>query len=171
MVNILIKAVIFDFGGVVSYNNNIIRLFESKPVRYITSYLLRMILNQMTLNFYEKNITINKDVKRIIVELKKKHYVTALLTNTCKDHAIINQKKCLYNLFKPKIISCYVNMRKPELKIYKLTLKKLTLKPAECLLIENKEKNLKPARKLGMKTILFRNSKQLENDLKEMNVL
>jgi putative hydrolase of the HAD superfamily len=56
-------------------------------------------------------------------------------------------------------------MRKPELKIYRLTLKKLKVKPEECIFIDDKEKNLKPAKKLGIKTVLAKNPKQVIRDV------
>jgi FMN phosphatase YigB (HAD superfamily) len=39
------------------------------------------------------------------------------------------------------------------------------------LFIDNREWNLKPARKLGMKTILFKNNKQTIKDLKKLKLL
>ena len=40
-------------------------------------------------------------------------------------------------------------------------LKKLKLRPGQCLFIDNQEWNLRPAKKLKMHTILFKNNKQL----------
>ena len=44
------------------------------------------------------------------------------------------------------------------------------LKPEECIFIDDLKETLKPARKLGMKTILFRNNKQLVRDLRKFNI-
>jgi epoxide hydrolase-like predicted phosphatase len=120
---------------------------------------------------YEANVIIDKNVEKIIKKIRNKGYITALLSNIVKPSAVINQKKGFYKLFKPKILSCYVNMRKPEIRIYKITLKKLRMKPEECLFIDDNEKNLKPAKKLGIKTILFKNSRQLEKDLRKLEIL
>ena len=45
--------------------------------------------------------------------------------------------------------------RKPEKKIYELTLEKIKRCSAECVFIDNSVKNLEVASKLGMQTILF----------------
>ena len=39
------------------------------------------------------------------------------------------------------------------------------------LFVDNREWNLIPARKLGMKTILFENNKQLAKDLRELHII
>jgi len=59
-------------------------------------------------------------------------------------------------------------MIKPELAIYRLTLKKLEVNPEESIFVDNKEVNLIPARELGMQTILFQNPEQLKNDLQKI---
>ena len=44
------------------------------------------------------------------------------------------------------------------------------MKNKEVLFIDNQEWNLKPARKLRMKTILFKDNKQFVKDLKKLGV-
>ena len=44
-------------------------------------------------------------------------------------------------------------------------LERLKVKANECIYIDDREVNLEPAKKLGMKTILFRNAKQLKKEL------
>jgi len=52
-------------------------------------------------------------------------------------------------------------VRKPNPGIYKLLLKKLRLPAKKVLFIDNREWNLRPARELGIKTILFESNRQL----------
>jgi len=61
-------------------------------------------------------------------------------------------------------------MKKPHKKIYVYTLKKLGAKPHECIFIDNLKRNTDSAKKLGIKTIHFRNSKQLRKDLTRLSV-
>jgi len=50
-----------------------------------------------------------------------------------------------------------VGVKKPHAKIYKLTLRKLKLKPYQTIFIDNLQWNTKSLQKLWMKTICFKN--------------
>ena len=63
--------------------------------------------------------------------------------------------------------SCYLGVRKPDIKIYELALQ-LTQRPAEeCVFIDDRPENLEPARRLHMHTVHFVNADQLRKDLME----
>jgi len=118
---------------------------------------------------YKKNFKINKPLYKLAFKLKKKGYKIAILSDqwhlSKKSHKLIDQK--LINKFDVVILSPDVKMRKPNPKIYKLILKKLKVKPKEALFIDNQPWNIKPAKKLGMQTILFKNNKQCFEELKK----
>ena len=61
----------------------------------------------------------------------------------------------LDRLFDVVVISDRVGLRKPGPEIYTLTTAKLGLPPGECLFVDDTERNLPPARDLGMGTLLF----------------
>lgn len=63
--------------------------------------------------------------------------------------------------------SCYLGVRKPDVRIYELALQ-LTQRPAEeCVFIDDRPENLEPARRLNMHTVHFLNADQLRKDLTE----
>jgi len=68
------------------------------------------------------------------------------------------------------ILSCDVEIRKPNLKIYKLLLSKLKIPAKNCLFIDNQKWNIEPAKKLGFQTILFKNNKQLFEQLSKLGI-
>jgi HAD superfamily hydrolase (TIGR01509 family) len=68
-------------------------------------------------------------------------------------------------------MSFEVGSRKPEKKIFRVLLSKYHLKPAECVFIDDRDFNLVPAKEIGLKTILFKNPKQLEKDLRKIGVV
>jgi len=93
--------------------------------------------------------------------LKKAGYTIAVLSDQwylSKEALVLPQ---LYHQFNEKIISCDVGLRKPNPKIYKLVLRRLNLHQHDALFIDNQKWNIVPAKKIGMKTILFKNNKQL----------
>ena len=120
-----------------------------------------------------------KDVKgtwKIAAELKNRGFELAILSNTTPPHVKANRKigrfKRLRHLgFKIIILSCEVGYRKPESKIYKITLKRLKLKAKECVFIDDRKENIKAAQKLGIKSILFENPKKLRKDLARLKLL
>lgn len=110
--------------------------------------------------------------KKIIRELKKRSVRLAILSN----HAIpwivpTLYVHDLYRHFPVMVISCFVGLLKPDPKIYQLVLEKLEVKPKEAVYIDDQEKNVLPARDLGIQGIKFESARQLEKDLKALRVL
>jgi HAD superfamily hydrolase (TIGR01509 family) len=54
------------------------------------------------------------------------------------------------------VISGEVGLRKPDPAIYELAAERLGLSPAACVFVDDLPGNLKPARALGMATVLHR---------------
>ncbi|MDP3992319.1 MAG: HAD family phosphatase [Nanoarchaeota archaeon] len=123
-------------------------------------------LRKLYLKTYKKYYTLNKELLEFAFKKKKQGYKIAILS----DQWYLSKKalfsRDFYDKFDAVIISCDVGLRKPNPKIYRLTLKKLKVKPKESVFIDNQKWNLVPARKLGMKNILFKNNKQ---SIKELN--
>jgi putative hydrolase of the HAD superfamily len=65
---------------------------------------------------------------------------------------------------------------KPNLEPYRLVLEYLRLQPQECLLIDDLERNLRPAREIGMQTVLIGDGNPADNqhaiaNIKEVNLV
>lgn len=117
------------------------------------------------------SLTENHDVRETIIKLKGKNYRVVALTNINPLHHKLRIEKNLYDLFEFSICSCEVGICKPDMEIYKLLLEKLKGIPQEQMIfIDDNEDCLVPARKLGINTILFKNPKQLEKDLRKLGV-
>ena len=61
--------------------------------------------------------------------------------------------------------SCELNRVKPEPEIYEYTLEKLGVRPEEALFLDDKTENVEGARRLGMRSLLFRDARTLQLDL------
>lgn len=68
------------------------------------------------------------------------------------------------------ILSYRDKVIKPDTKIYELLLNRYGLNAKECVFMDDTEKNLPPAEKLGMHTILFRDKKQAVAELEKLGV-
>jgi putative hydrolase of the HAD superfamily len=121
---------------------------------------------------YKKNFKINNALYRHAFDLKSKGYKIAILSDqwhlSKRSPQLINQK--LINKFDSVVLSCDVGVRKPKPKIYRILLKKLKIPAKNCVFIDNQTWNLKPAKELGFKTILFKNNKQTFQKLEKMGV-
>jgi len=122
-------------------------------------------LERLFIRAYHKYFKQNKKLYKIAFKLKEKGYKIAILSDQwyVGKEALIDSK--LVSKFHEVIISCDVGMRKPNPKIYKITSKKLKVKPIQTIFIDNQKWNILPAKKLGMKTILFINNKQVIREL------
>jgi putative hydrolase of the HAD superfamily len=73
----------------------------------------------------------------------------------------------LFDLF---ISSCFVGVRKPEARIYRMALDVTQHVADECCFIDDRPVNLEGAAKLGIKTVLMKDPAQLRRDLQNLGV-
>lgn len=73
----------------------------------------------------------------------------------------------IFDLF---VSSCYVGMRKPDEKIYRVALDVIQKAPDECCFIDDRPPNIEGAAKVGMQTVLMRDPLQLKRDLQALGV-
>jgi epoxide hydrolase-like predicted phosphatase len=148
------------------------KISDEKYVSLIAKYMGVTYSDLLTAWIKEKKRVIAKDkkVEKIIKRLKKNGYCVGTLTNIIKLHHKIRIQKGLYDLFDFKICSFEVKLEKPDIRIYKLLIKKLNLKPEEIIFIDDEIRYILPAKKLGIKTIHFKNANQLKKDLIKLGV-
>jgi putative hydrolase of the HAD superfamily len=76
----------------------------------------------------------------------------------------------LREIFDTFVTSCFVGIRKPDARIYRLALDLRQCEPAECCFIDDRQVNVDAAKALGMNTVLMQDSDQLRNDLNALGV-
>ena len=140
--------------------NYLSKIFK-RPPKFIKSLFLKN---------YSANYKQNSLLYKFAFGLKNKGYRIGILSDqhSLSKEATLPPSKI--RLFNSVILSCDLGFRKPSLKIYQAAIEKLNVKPEEALFIDNQTWNLKPAKKLGMYTILFKNNKQLFKQLKRLGV-
>jgi putative hydrolase of the HAD superfamily len=88
-------------------------------------------------------------------ELRRDGVRMGLLSNSVGE-ASVYDRVLMAELFDAVVISSEVGLRKPEPAIYELAAHRLGLPPAACVYVDDIGGNLKPARALGMATVLHR---------------
>ncbi len=80
------------------------------------------------------------------------------------------EKFNLRSYFSVFFSSCYLGVRKPDPRIYRLALKITQCTPEECIFIDDREVNVESAREVGIHGIQFQSVEQLRNDLASFGV-
>jgi putative hydrolase of the HAD superfamily len=110
------------------------------------------------------------DVLEFAHRLKSK-YLMATVNNESRE---LNEYRIrqfgLLDTFDLFVSSCYVGVRKPDARIYRLALDLIHKPPAECCFIDDRPVNIEAAAKLGIHTILMRDLGQLRKDLQKLAV-
>ncbi len=125
-------------------------------------------LEKILINAYKRHFKQNKELFKYAFKLKNKGYKISILSDQWHVSKKALMSNRFYKKFNPIVVSCDVGIRKPNIKIYKLILKKLKLNPKETIFIDNQEWNIKPAKKLEINTILFKNNKQCFKEIEEL---
>ena len=106
--------------------------------------------------------------QEILAYIKKIHksFTTVLLTNFPKHvHDFMKTDWIVDGAFDHIIASCDVKLIKPDPAIYKLTLARIGCLAEESVFIDDWEKNVKAAEKLGIIGIIYQSQSQIINDL------
>lgn len=96
-------------------------------------------------------------------------FKTALLSNVGRD--MVNRLFTpdeLKDLFDDVVLSSEVGMAKPNAEIYQYTAAQLGVKPQECIMIDDTPRNVEGAIQVGMRGILFEDSKQCGRAIDEI---
>lgn len=112
-----------------------------------------------------------KDTEQIVKRLREKYKVYFLSDNFKERVENANKKYGFIQWFDGGVFSHEVGVRKPNIKIYKIALKTVGVKPDQVLFIDDKEINLPPAEQLGMKTLLYTSPEKLRADIQNLGLL
>ncbi|KAM4772149.1 bifunctional epoxide hydrolase 2 [Rhinophrynus dorsalis] len=120
------------------------------------------------------NGEINKPILKAAVALRNHGFKTCILTNNWVDdspgrNATAKLLSSLHQHFDMIIESCRIGMRKPEVQIYEYVLKTLQAKPHETIFLDDIGANLKPARDMGMATVLVRDTEAALKELQKLS--
>ncbi len=106
-------------------------------------------------NYLGKYLRIDPEFMGVAKELTK-DYSLAILSNDVEEWSnYLRAKFGLDELFKIKIISGEVKCRKPDKRIYKILLDRIQSAPSDCVFIDDRPKNIRPASEMGIRTVRF----------------
>ena len=108
----------------------------------------------------------------LIRDVKRSGYRAALLTNNVKEwEPLWRSMLPVDELFETVVDSGFVGCRKPDPRIYEITLSRVELPPESCVFVDDMEINCEAAQELGMRAIHFRETAQVKSELSELLAL
>ena len=125
---------------------------------------------ELWFDLYSQVTNLSLEMAEIIERLHQADYIVSLMSNTHDIHAKSNFLKGFYDTFDNVFLSNEIGYIKPEMAQYKYVLKKLDTKPKKCIFIDDKIRNLVPARELGIIVIRFESFEKFKKQLKELGV-
>jgi len=149
-------------AGIISSRSFLEKLFEKYyyPYQIKDGALPRKKVNveyylELWFNLYSQLTKFSFEMEEIIKRLQLAGFTVNLMSNTYDIHAKSNELNGFYEIFDNLFLSNEIGLIKPDIEKYKYVLKKLDTKPKKCVFIDNKIKNLAPARELGFIVIKF----------------
>ena len=109
---------------------------------------------------------------KIMEKLKQAGYSLYGLSNwSAETFPSIRKKFDFFNLLDDMVISGEVGHVKPHPEIFQILLEKIGKPANECLFIDDSLPNIEQANTMGVATIHFQSSMQLENELQRLGIL
>jgi putative hydrolase of the HAD superfamily len=117
------------------------------------------------------SLTLFPETVELMRRLKRKGYPLYCLSNMhFASIEYLERTHDFWDVFDGAVISCRLNLCKPEAGIYEHLLRTYGLAAQDTLFIDDVQKNLDAAAKLGIQTLRFENAAQCERELRALGV-
>lgn len=134
------------------------------------NFTVKQLVNLWCRSFAIKKEEINKEILDHIKYLGRS-YKTCIFSNginTLSDNKKIN--KMVRSHFDYVFNSYDIGFKKPDVKAFQYVLNKLQAFPRECVFIDDEEDNVHVAKKLGFKSVRYKNNKKFLSDLEKIGI-
>ncbi|HSD55927.1 MAG TPA: HAD family phosphatase [Candidatus Saccharimonadales bacterium] len=193
----MIKAVLFDFGGVLTesgksgftgavmaelYGVGIDELDIGKDhalmrrgreddgelFERLNKRYGKQVAKQMFVDRAQASFKPSQGVYDLAARLRAHGIKTGLLSNIFAMNANRLRAEGWYDGFSPIILSCEEGYAKPDPEIYEIAVKKTGTRPEEILFVDDQAKCIGPAQKLGFKIVVAKTPDQIVADVKSL---
>ena len=187
----MIKAVIFDFFGVLANEGTVsfarahypddqdkraktgllqdrLNLATITYDKYVTELAKLGGVDEATTREYLETHKPNRQLLDYIRDNLKPHYRIGLISNAGDNWLDEILEKQDIALFDDIILSYQIGFIKPQPEIYKLSAKNLAVQPQECVFVDDIERYCDGARQVGMSAILYHDFEQMKAELEKL---
>jgi|WetSurMetagenome_2_1015567.scaffolds.fasta_scaffold149366_2 putative hydrolase of the HAD superfamily len=116
-------------------------------------------------------IPIPETIETMHLLINKGHDLFCLSNMHKESISYLEKTYSFLDAFKGVVVSCRINLVKPDPEIFKHILSIYSLDPAQTVFIDDSPANTEAAETLGIKPILFKNAAQCLNDLESMGLI
>lgn len=108
------------------------------------------------------------EMRALVSYVKARGIKAIVLSNILPTSAEQIRKRGGYDMFDGEVLSYVEGTRKPDLKMYQRAVEQAGCRPEECIFIEDRQRYIVPAEKMGITCILAKNPEQIIHDLKQL---
>jgi len=117
---------------------------------------------------YFEALEANPEMIELMRELKAEGYRMAMLTNNVREwEPFWRSMLPVDEIFETVVDSGFVGCRKPESKIYALTLERIEMPPEACLFVDDVLVNCEGAEKAGIAAVHFQDNEQAISEIRK----
>ncbi len=118
---------------------------------------------------YFEALNPNPPMIDLMRELKESGHRMAMLTNNVREwEPLWRSMLPVDEIFETVVDSAFVGYRKPESRIYAMTLERIGLAPEACLFVDDVEVNCEGARRAGINAVHFRDNEQAIGEIRQV---
>jgi putative hydrolase of the HAD superfamily len=118
------------------------------------------------------SLVVFPETVELMRRLERKGYPLYCLSNMhFASIEYLEKTHTFWEVFRGRVISCRLNLCKPEPAIYEHLLRTFGLEARDTIFIDDVRKNLDAAAQLGIRTLRFENAAQCERELRALGVL
>jgi putative hydrolase of the HAD superfamily len=111
----------------------------------------------------------NATMIELMRKLKASGYRMAMLTNNVREwEPLWRSMLPVDEIFEVVVDSAFVGCRKPESRIYALTLERIGVPAANCLFVDDVQVNCEGARRAGIAAVHFRDNEQAVSEIRAL---
>lgn len=146
------------------------RMSEARFLSLLSQELSRQLGRQVELESfgerYFENLHPNEPMIAYMRDLRVRGFGMAICTNNVREwERLWRAKLPVEEIFDVVVDSAFVGTRKPERRIYEITLERLAVPAERAMLIDDLELNCRAAQEMGMKAVWFRDTEQAIADV------
>ncbi len=146
------------------------RMSEARFLRLLGAELSRQLGREVEMHGfgerYFEHLHPNMAMIDYMRGLKGRGYALAICTNNVREwEGFWRAKLPVDEIFDVVVDSAFVGTRKPEPRIYEITLERLGVEPDAALLVDDIEVNCSAARALGMSAVWFQSTDQATTEI------
>jgi 2-haloacid dehalogenase len=173
----MIKAVLLDYAGVIKKRGDIFKdaileypkefenarnFFEKAKENIVNEKEFTNLFSKEKIEWFYKNNSLHDGMKNFLENNKLELFIASNYVSNVleKELDFLNIKK----YFKKIFVSDKIGFRKPSQEFFEKVLKEIPYSPNEIVFVDDQKKNLKSAKKFGLKTIWVNNKNGFGNN-------